>query len=94
MKTKILKKCPFCGGEPVIVRHEYTGAKDTFGVKCNQCKSQGNQFYTELEDAVSMWNERYSDFNFVKTEEDAKNYQIPDNLPTRKDVEKLLKKFD
>lgn len=53
-----LKKCPFCGGEPVIIRHEYTGLKDTFGVKCNQCKSQGNQFYTELEDAIYMWNRR------------------------------------
>ena len=90
----ILKKCPFCGGEPIIIRHEFTGAKDTFGVKCNQCKSQGNQFYTELDDTVSMWNERYNDFKFVETEEDAKNYQIPDNLPTRQDVEKFLKKFD
>ena len=34
------------------------------------------------------------DFDFILTEEDAKNYQIPDNLPTRKDVEKFLKKFD
>ena len=34
------------------------------------------------------------DFNFVLTEEDAKNYQIPDNLPTKQDVEKFLKKFD
>ena len=34
------------------------------------------------------------DFNFVLTEEDAKNYQIPDDLPTRQDVEKFLKKFD
>ena len=33
-------------------------------------------------------------FNFVETEEDAKNYQIPDNLTTSQDVEKLLKKFD
>ena len=34
------------------------------------------------------------DFNFVLTEEDAKNYKITDNLPTRQDVEKFLKKFD
>ncbi len=33
-------------------------------------------------------------FDFVESEEDAKNYKIPDNLPTRQDVEKLLKKFD
>ena len=33
-------------------------------------------------------------FDFVESEEDAKNYQIPDNLPTRQDVEKFLKKFD
>ena len=94
MKMNILKKCPFCGGEPVIIRHEYTGAKDTFGVKCNQCKSQGNQFYTELEDAIYMWNRRQKCFDFVESEEDAKNYQIPGNLLTRQDIEKLLKKFD
>ena len=94
MKMNILKKCPFCGGEPVIIRHEYTGAKDTFGVKCNQCKSQGNQFYTELEDAIYMWNRRQKCFDFVESEEDAKNYKIPDNLPERQDIEKLLKKFD
>ena len=94
MKTKILKKCPFCGGEPIIIRHEFTGSKDTFGVKCNQCKSQGNQFYTELEDAIYMWNRRQKCFDFVESEEDVKNYQIPDNLPTMQDVEKLLKKFD
>ena len=34
------------------------------------------------------------DFNFVLTEEDAKNYHIQDDLPTRQDVEKFLKKFD
>lgn len=34
------------------------------------------------------------DFDFILTEEDAKNYQIQDNLPTRKDVEKFLKNFD
>ena len=50
----ILKKCPFCGGEPIIIRHEFTGSKDTFGVKCNQCKSKGSQFYTKKEDAVYM----------------------------------------
>ena len=94
MKMNILKKCPFCGGEPVIIRHEYTGLKDTFGVKCNQCKSQGNQFYTELEDAIYMWNRRQKCFDFVESEEDAKNYQIPDNLPARQDIEKVLKKFD
>ena len=94
MKMNILKKCAFCGGEPFIIRHEYTGAKDTFGVKCNQCKSQGNQFYVEMDDAIYMWNRRYKDFSFIESEEDAKNYQIPGNLPTKQDVEKLLKKFD
>ena len=56
------------------------------------CKSKDklNQIRKELDDAVSMRNERYSDFKFVETEEDAKNYKIPDNLPTKQDVEKWL----
>jgi hypothetical protein len=60
------------------------------------CKSKDelNQIRKEMDDAVSMWNERYSDFKFVETEEDAKNYQIPENLPSKEEVEKWLKIFD
>ena len=82
-----LRKCPFCGQEAVIVRHEYNGANDTFGVKCNLCKSQGNQFYETIDDAVSMWNDRYHDVDLVLSEEDAKNYKMPENVLTKEQME-------
>lgn len=52
-----------------------------------------NDLY-EIQDIKIDCVKKSYDFDFVLTEEDAKNYQIPDNLPTRQDVEKLLKKFD
>lgn len=84
-----LKKRPFCGQDASVVRHEYNGANDTFGVKCNWCKSQGNQFYETIDDAVSMWNERYHDVDWVLSEEDAKNYKIPEKVLTKEQMENL-----
>ena len=89
LKMIKLRKCPFCGREAVIVRHQYSGANDTFGVKCNGCKSQSNQFYETIDYAVSMWNDRYYDVDCVLNEEDAKNYKIPENVLTKEQMENL-----
>ena len=84
-----LRKCPFCGSEATIMRHEYCGLSDTFGIKCNWCKAEGNQFYETIDDAVSMWNDRYYDVDFVLNEDDAKNYKIPEKVLTKEQMENL-----
>ena len=60
------------------------------------CKGMGRDLYKIKDDLNEIEKEmrEVKCFDFVESEEDAKNYQIPDNLPARKDVEKLLKKID
>lgn len=60
------------------------------------CKGMGRDLYKIKDDLNEIEKEmrEVKCFDFVESEEDSKNYQIPDNLPARKDVGKLLKKFD
>lgn len=52
-----LKPCPFCGEMPRIIEHEYTGASNTYGVRC-RCGAQSFQFYEEPSLAANAWNTR------------------------------------
>ena len=53
-----LKRCPFCGGEGCIQRHEFVGYTDTFGVVCLDCCCETRQFYDTKKDAIEAWNRR------------------------------------
>ena len=53
-----LKRCPFCGGEGCIQRHEFIGYTDTFGVVCLDCCCETRQFFETKEDAIEAWNRR------------------------------------
>ena len=59
MKDK-LKPCPFCGGEARIIEHEFTGANNTYGIKC-ECGTQGFQFWESIDEAIEAWNRRAED---------------------------------
>lgn len=52
-----LKSCPFCGEMPRIIEHEYSGASNTYGVRC-RCGAQSFQFYEEPSLAANAWNAR------------------------------------
>lgn len=52
-----LKPCPFCGGEPRIIEHEFEGVSNTFGIKC-KCGAQSFQFWETIDDAIEQWNRR------------------------------------
>lgn len=52
-----LKPCPFCGKKPRIIKHEFYGCRDTFGIKCS-CGSEGYQFWETAQKATEEWNRR------------------------------------
>ena len=56
--TVELKSCPFCGGKAEIQRHKFTGCPDSYGVKCERCKTQGYQFWESEDEAAAVWNRR------------------------------------
>ena len=63
-----LKPCPFCGGEARIIEHEFTGADNTYGIKC-KCGTQGFQFWESIDDAIKAWNRRAQDVVMVWDQE-------------------------
>jgi Lar family restriction alleviation protein len=46
-----LRRCPFCGGEPVVEGAEY------YWVHCNDCKAETRGVHSKSL-AISLWNNR------------------------------------
>ena len=62
-KMAELKPCPFCGGNALLVEHEFDvadgiGTEKNYGVRCLHCYAQSYQFCETKEIAISLWNER------------------------------------
>lgn len=58
MREIELRPCPFCGGAAKISEHVFHKMKNTYGVACTYCKTQGWQFYETPEQAARRWNKR------------------------------------
>ena len=52
-----IRKCPFCGGEAVLIEDEPT--KGCCFVECCDCTSRGP--ISDKQAAIRLWNERDSD---------------------------------
>lgn len=62
----ILKPCPFCGGEGVVIIRECEypvnpKIRPSYGVECKSCKAKTDPWYTCEENAVNAWNRRIVD---------------------------------
>lgn len=66
IRSKVLKACPFCGGNPRInfgksltrINHEGLAQSfDSYIVECTECGVQ-TCFYKEASDAMDAWNKR------------------------------------
>ncbi len=59
-----LKKCPFCGGDPVMVGGTRNGRKEVRFIECMKCEAHGEKFEDKInvaaceEKAKSAWNTR------------------------------------
>lgn len=62
-----MKNCPICGGECKIMRYEYYGKHDTFGVFCTNCGLYSRSDFTKISDAEKYWNDRVGCYNLVTT---------------------------
>ena len=52
-----LLSCPFCGGEAETLTAESMYGGYLFGIMCNDCRSRGDVYDTEVE-AIAAWNTR------------------------------------
>lgn len=57
-----LKRCPFCGGEEIIIRPvQYAGLlRSRFYVQCRDCFARQGDYFTKS-GAADAWNRRVSD---------------------------------
>lgn len=63
-----LKPCPFCGGENVAMYSDF--ATNTYAVRCSGCSTVTWQYYAVKDEAVAAWNERLSDKELQKAEQE------------------------
>lgn len=77
MENKVLKPCPFCGSDKVIVNQNTKNNRITYSVRCNSCYARGGAtgFYKDglmknifLEEiakhidlAIEKWNVRVNE---------------------------------
>lgn len=58
-----LKPCPFCGGEAMLMEHEFVvangiGVEKNYSVRCLHCYAQSYKFCETKEIAISLWDRR------------------------------------
>jgi Lar family restriction alleviation protein len=58
--TEALKKCPFCGDKPTMIKRSLGLDGYYFFVKCENCKAEINNPRFSEEEAVKDWNHRKS----------------------------------
>lgn len=63
-ELKILKPCPFCGGNDLYIGNRFDGALLKAFVECAGCGATGSEVDLLLgceEDAAEKWNRRFAD---------------------------------
>lgn len=59
-----LKRCPFCGGDAVLVKGGYglfNPVPHDFAVKCTDCGASTMRFSASEKGAIEAWNRRASE---------------------------------
>lgn len=64
MEDRIIKSCPCCGGNPILIdRHKETAVKSSlYWVECKSC-GLSTQTTESEEEAISLWNRRVGESN-------------------------------
>ena len=74
MSETKLKPCPFCGGEPVLLKHN---DEDYYKVFCECCGARQWTFANRTDrDAIRNWNTRKPMDNIVAEMEEKKNESL------------------
>ena len=53
-----LKLCPFCGSDYIKINKSRNGY---LSVRCMDCGTETNRYFSTTEDAVDFWNARYNE---------------------------------
>lgn len=74
MKQVSLKPCPFCGGKPVLLKHN---DEDYYKVFCECCGARQWTFANRTDrDAIKNWNTRKPMDNILEKLEEKKNESL------------------
>ena len=86
MSNTELKPCPFCGGKPVLLKHN---DEDYYKVFCECCGARQWTFANRTDrDAIRNWNTRKPMDNIV-AELEKKQYQAEKDMELSEDIDEM-----
>ncbi len=68
-RTMTIRKCPFCGGEPIGKTREGPTGDTLYFIRCRTCRGQSGLF-KDPESCIYAWNRRNDETNEVEWRND------------------------